>query len=55
MDRGKTPSIGEVHLDQPGGLVNTIFRKIFAAERSILPTTNLPFGVSLLAVARPKR
>jgi SAM-dependent methyltransferase len=55
LDKGKTPSIDEVHLDQPSGIVNSIFRKVFAAERGILPSANLPFGVSLLAVARPKR
>lgn len=55
MDRKKTPSIDDVSLDQPSGLVNKVFKSVFAAERGILPATNLPFGVSLLTVARPKR
>ena len=30
------------------------FKAVFASERSIVPNINLPFGISLLAVARPK-
>jgi SAM-dependent methyltransferase len=42
-------------LDMPPGLVNTLFKAIFASEKHIIPNINLPFGVSLLAVTRPKR
>lgn len=36
----------------PAAPVNTLFREIFALERFIVPRFNLPFGVSLIAVAR---
>ncbi len=36
----------------PQNLVNTIFRKVFGAERFFLKYFNLPFGISLLCVLR---
>ncbi len=41
---------GEMAL--PGNLLNRLLYAIFAAERHLLETVDLPFGVSLLAVAR---
>ncbi len=42
-------------VDQPSGFVNSIFYSIFAAEKRIVPHVSLPFGISLLTVARPKQ
>jgi hypothetical protein len=36
----------------PGAFVNRLLEAIFASERHIVPRVRLPFGVSLLAVAR---
>jgi len=47
-----------LHRAQPTGTalppapLNTVFTGIFGAEASLLPHLNLPFGLSLLAVAR---
>jgi SAM-dependent methyltransferase len=54
MDRGRPTDEAHDAVDQPGPLVNTVFKKIFASEKYLVPSINLPFGVSLLAVARPK-
>jgi SAM-dependent methyltransferase len=54
LDRKKDPSIQNVTLDQPPTIVNKLFKTVFASERRILPSRGFPFGVSLLAVARPK-
>jgi 2-polyprenyl-3-methyl-5-hydroxy-6-metoxy-1,4-benzoquinol methylase len=40
-------------VDQPGEFINGLFRSIFAAERNLVTTMNLPYGVSLLAVVKP--
>jgi 2-polyprenyl-3-methyl-5-hydroxy-6-metoxy-1,4-benzoquinol methylase len=52
---GKSKTINEASqaVDQPGGFINGIFKTIFASERNIVTQMNLPFGVSLLAVAQP--
>lgn len=42
-------------VDQPSGFVNSLFYSVFASERHLVPNVRLPFGVSLLAVARPKK
>lgn len=40
----------------PGPLVNGVLRRVFAAERGLLRGADLPFGVSILAIAqRPVR
>ncbi|MCB0866899.1 MAG: hypothetical protein KDB58_14410, partial [Solirubrobacterales bacterium] len=40
--------------DRPvGSIANRMFASIFGAEDRLVPNFNLPFGVSLLAVARP--
>ncbi len=36
---------------EPSPLVNKVLYRAFSAERSLLPKTSLPFGVSLLCVA----
>lgn len=41
-------------VDQPSPFINNLFRAIFSSERHLISGMNLPFGVSLLAVARPK-
>jgi SAM-dependent methyltransferase len=38
----------------PPALVNTVLETIFRAEASVVPRRNLPFGVSLLGVARKR-
>jgi len=42
-------------VDQPSGFINSLFYSIFASERFLVPRMRLPFGVSLLAVAKPKK
>jgi SAM-dependent methyltransferase len=42
-------------LRRPGPLVNGLLTWCFALERLMVPRTALPFGGSLLAVARPER
>jgi SAM-dependent methyltransferase len=39
-------------LELPSPLVNRVLEAIFASERHVIPRARLPFGVSLLAVAR---
>jgi 2-polyprenyl-3-methyl-5-hydroxy-6-metoxy-1,4-benzoquinol methylase len=53
MDRKKEASVSSTKLDKPSPLVNALFKAVFSSERSIVPNVDLPFGVSLLAVARP--
>lgn len=56
MDRKKEQAtIDAVTLDQPPRLLNAALRTVFASERLLLGNGGFPFGVSLLAVARPKR
>src|SRR5512133_1960829 len=54
LDRRKRPTISATKLDMPSPLANQVLRTIFASERFLVPRLNLPFGVSLLAVAKPK-
>lgn len=42
-------------VDQPSGFINSLFYSIFASERFLVPRMRFPFGVSLLAVAKPKK
>lgn len=44
--------IGNDDLELPSPLVNRALEVIFASERYVIPRARLPFGVSLLAVAR---
>lgn len=39
----------------PTAPLNGLLKQVFALERFLLPRTNLPFGVSLLAVAAPRQ
>ncbi|MEO7097322.1 MAG: class I SAM-dependent methyltransferase [Polyangiales bacterium] len=39
----------------PPSLVNTVLRAAFSAEKAVLPKVSMPFGVSLLCLARPAR
>ncbi len=55
LDRGKDASAASEAVEEPAGFVNSLFRSIFSAEKHIVPNMNLPFGVSLLLVARPKK
>ena len=52
---GKSKTINEASqgVDQPGGLINRLFKAVFASEKSLVTGVDLPFGVSLLTVARP--
>jgi SAM-dependent methyltransferase len=38
----------------PGALVNNVLRETFGAEASIVPRVSLPFGVSILCIARKR-
>lgn len=40
-------------MEMPPAPVNALFREIFALERLLVPRLKLPFGVSLIAVAKP--
>ncbi|MEO5931417.1 MAG: class I SAM-dependent methyltransferase [Candidatus Kapaibacterium sp.] len=53
VDRNKDVKGASDAVDQPSALVNSIFKTIFASEKSIVPSINLPYGVSLLTVAKP--
>ena len=50
--RGRTAGVSCAAYDIASPIVNGVLGAIFAAERHILPLADLPFGVSLLAVAR---
>lgn len=54
IDRGKNVDEATNEVDQPSPLVNTLFKAIFASEKHFVPAMNLPYGVSLLTVAKPK-
>ncbi len=53
LDRNKDVNEASAAVDQPSAFVNSIFKTVFASERHLLPSLNLPYGVSLLAVAKP--
>lgn len=55
LDRGKSATIDSTKLDMPSPAMNTMLKAVFASERGLVPHLNLPFGISLMAVARPKR
>ncbi len=55
LDRKITVEKVSQNLAQPGPVVNGILKAIFAFERFLVTWLPLPFGVSLLAVTRPKR
>jgi 2-polyprenyl-3-methyl-5-hydroxy-6-metoxy-1,4-benzoquinol methylase len=54
LDRGKSIESASKSLEQPSSVINTLFRMIFAAERHVIQSMRMPFGVSILAIARPK-
>lgn len=54
LDRGKSATIDSTKLDMPSPAVNSVLKAIFASEKSLVPNLDLPFGISLLAVAKPK-
>jgi SAM-dependent methyltransferase len=41
--------------ETPAPAINALFRTLFAAERHLLSKTRLPFGLSLLLLAQPRR
>lgn len=55
MDRSKSATIDSTKLDMPSPAVNAMLKAVFASEKNIVSNITLPFGISLLAVARPKR
>jgi SAM-dependent methyltransferase len=55
LDRGKSATIDATKLDTPSPAMNSMLKAIFASEKGIIPNINLPFGISLLAVSKPKR
>lgn len=55
LSRSRTIDRASAAVDQPSKLVNTIFKAIFSLERFIVPSINLPWGVSLVTVARRRR
>jgi len=55
VDRNKNVNEATGEVDQPSPLVNSVFRTVFEAEKHFVPSLNLPFGVSLMAVAKPKK
>jgi SAM-dependent methyltransferase len=50
-DRMRKPARPSGHATPPGP-INAVMRAMFSAERRIVPSAALPFGVSLLAVFR---
>jgi 2-polyprenyl-3-methyl-5-hydroxy-6-metoxy-1,4-benzoquinol methylase len=50
----KTIDEAQAATDMPAAPLNALFRSIFSLEKAILPKADLPFGVSLLAIARRK-
>lgn len=52
IEKIRPPGNGTGDLELPGPLVNRTLEAIFASERHVLTRASLPFGVSLLAVAR---
>lgn len=55
MGKWKAADQASEAVDQPSGFVNSLFYSVFASEKNLVPNFNLPFGVSLLTVARPKK
>jgi 2-polyprenyl-3-methyl-5-hydroxy-6-metoxy-1,4-benzoquinol methylase len=55
LSRSKTAAKASEAVDQPSTFVNTVFKAIFGAEKYIVPSMNLPYGVSIVTVARVKR
>ena len=51
-ERLRPPNSATVDLALPGELTNRLLERIFAIERHVVYRTILPFGVSLLAIAR---
>jgi SAM-dependent methyltransferase len=43
---------GQSDLNRTGALADAVLRRVFASERHLLSRASLPFGVSLVAVAR---
>ena len=40
---------------EPSPLVNKLLHAAFSAEKVVLPKVSMPFGVSLICLARPAR
>lgn len=55
LDRKITVENVSQNLTQPGPLLNGLLKTIFAFERFLVTWLPLPFGISLLVVARRKR
>jgi SAM-dependent methyltransferase len=54
MDRARSATVSHVSDTLPNPALNSVLKTIFASERYLLPSINLPFGISLLAVAKPR-
>ncbi len=54
MGKWKAADQASEAVDQPSGFVNSLFYSVFASEKNLVPNMKLPFGVSLLTVAKPK-
>jgi hypothetical protein len=53
LDRALGNDSAHLTEQQPNQAVNTLLKNIFASEKHVLQTVDLPIGVSLLAGARP--
>lgn len=55
IDRNKTAEQAASEVDQPPGWMNSLFKAVFRLEKYLLTWLRLPYGVSLMTIARPKR
>lgn len=55
IDRACGATVSHLSEGQPNGALNAALKAIFASEKYILPSMNLPFGISLLAIAKPRK
>lgn len=55
LDRRLTADKVSEHLSQPGRVVNGLLRRVFAFEKWLVMTVPLPWGISLMTIARPIR
>jgi hypothetical protein len=55
IDRARGAKSAHVSDTPPNAALNFVLEAIFASEKYLLPSVNLPFGVSLLAIAKPRK
>jgi 2-polyprenyl-3-methyl-5-hydroxy-6-metoxy-1,4-benzoquinol methylase len=55
IDRASRATSSHVSDTQPNAALNAALKAIFASEKYLLPNVNLPFGISLLAIAKPRK